>query len=267
MNAFGVTDPARLPVVVGPSYASAEQIPHGGARDARSVHSSTMTSRRYDEDEVREIFSLATRDEAHDAPLTADSGGLTLDDLQRIALEAGIEPARVADAAARLDARGAVAPLRRRSFGLPVGVSRVVDLPRAPTDREWERLVGEFRTTFGARGRTTTSGSLREWSHGNLHICVEPNERGEQLRLATLKDDGIALNLLGLLLAGMATLVGAVVAADGNPKKALLAFGVFGGMALAAFVANVIRLPRWARERERQMETTARHAVKMLSSM
>lgn len=38
-----------------------------------------------------------------------------------------------------------------------------------------------------------------------------------------------------------------------------------GGLALAAFGANLIRLPRWARERKRQMQAIAEHAVKLLS--
>jgi hypothetical protein len=223
-----------------------------------------MTERRYGDEEAREIFSLATAGETRDQSLPSDSRGLTLDDLQRIGQEAGIEPARVAEAAEKLDARGKLAPVRR-SFGLPVGLSRVVDLPRAPTDREWGQLISEFRTTFGAQGQTTTSGGLRQWSQGNLHISVEPTERGEQLRLSTLKEDAIALNGLGVVLGGMSVLMTAVVAAAGKPGKALVVLGLFGGMSLFAFGANLIRLPRWARERERQMQAIAEHAVKLLS--
>ena len=223
-----------------------------------------MTKRRYGDEEVREIFSLATTGDARDQSLPADSGGMTLDEIQRIGQEAGIEPARVAQAAEKLEARGRPAPVRR-SFGLPVGVTRVVDLPRAPTDREWEQLIAEFRTTFGIKGRATTSGGLREWSHGNLHICVEPTARGEQLRLSTLKDDGIAFNVMGVAVASMAAVLSAVIAAAGKPGKALIALAMFGGTSLAFFAANVFRLPRWARERERQMEALAEHAVKLLS--
>jgi hypothetical protein len=233
--------------------------------EAATVQSIPMTTRRYEDDEVREIFDLATTGGTSDRSLPAESGGLTLDELQHIGREAGIDPARVAQAAAKLDARGKPAPVRR-SFGLPVGVSRVVDLPRAPTDREWEQLISEFRTTFGAKGRASSSGGLREWSQGNLHICVEPTERGEQLRLSTLKDDGIALNGLGTVMGVMSMLMGAVVAAAGKPGKALVLIGMFGGMSLVAFGANVFRLPRWARERERQMEAIAEHAVKLLSN-
>lgn len=223
-----------------------------------------MTERRYGEEEVREIFALATTGGKHDSALPNESGGLTLEELQRIGREVGIEPARVAQAAGTLDARGRSAPVRR-SFGLPIGVSRVVDLPRAPTDREWEQLIAEFRSTFGTKGRATTSGGLREWAQGNLHICIEPTERGEQLRLSTLKEDGVALNGLAVVLAAMSALFGAVVAASGKPGKALLVLGLFGGMALFSFGANLIRLPRWARERERQMETLAERAVKLLA--
>ncbi|MGE0352384.1 MAG: hypothetical protein AB7I33_05985 [Gemmatimonadales bacterium] len=223
-----------------------------------------MTTRRYGDDEVREIFSLATTGGTRDRPLPAESGGLTLEELQHIGREAGIEPARVAQAAARLEARGRPASVRR-SFGLPVGVSRVVDLPRAPTDREWEQLIAGFRTTFGAQGQVTGSGGLRQWSQGNLHISVESTERGEQLRLSTLKGDAMSLNGLGLVMGGMSLLLGAVVFAAGKPGKALVLVGMFGGLALAAFGANLLRLPRWARERERQMEAIAEHAVKLLS--
>lgn len=223
-----------------------------------------MTQRRYGEDEVREIFSLATTGDTREGSLPGESGGLTLEELQRIGQEAGIEPAQVARAAEELDARGRP-PTVRRSFGLPIGVSRLVDLPRAPTDREWEQLVSEFRTTFGTRGHVTVSGGLRQWSQGNLYISVEPTQHGEQLRLSTLKGDAMALNGLGLMMTLMSVLMGAVVTAAGKPGKALVLAGMFGGMALAAFGANLIRLPAWARQRERQMEAIAEHAVKLLS--
>ena len=154
----------------------------------------------------------------------------------------------------------------RRSFGLPIGLSRVVDLPRAPTDREWEQLISQFRTTFGTPGHATTSGGLRGWSQGDLHISVEPTEHGEQLRLSTLKGDAMVFNGFGLLMGGMSVLMSAVVAAAGKPEKALVLLGMFGGMSLAAFGANVVRLPSWARERKRQMEEIAEHAVKLLSN-
>lgn len=224
-----------------------------------------MSTRRYGDEEVREIFSLATTGSDRDRAVPAESGGLSIDELRQIAREAGIDPGRVAAAAATLDARGRAAPVRR-ALGLPVGLSRVVDLPREPTEREWEQLVTVFRTTFGTTGEMSTTGGLREWKNGNLHICVEPTEHGHQLRLATLKDDAIALNVLGVVTGAMAVLMGAVVTLAGKPDKAMVVASMFGGMALLAFGANVIRVPRWARERERQLEDLANRAVKLLSN-
>jgi hypothetical protein len=114
-----------------------------------------MNQRRYSDEEVREIFSLAATGGARDQSRPAESDGLTLDELRRIGQEAGIEPARVAQAAETIDSRGRVAPVRR-SLGMPVGVSRVVDLPRAPTDREWEQLISEFRTWRWRRSGPTS---------------------------------------------------------------------------------------------------------------
>src|SRR5579884_132312 len=188
-----------------------------------------MTTRRYGTDEAREIFSLARTGDAQRQSLPAEPSGLSLDDLQRIGQEAGIDPARVAHAAERFDARARLARLTtvRRSFGLPVAVSRIIDLPRAPTDREWEQLVAEFRTTFGVHGQASTSGGLRDWSHGNLHISVEPTAGGQRLRLSDLKDDAVAINGVGFLIAGMGLLMGAVLAATGKPEKGLVILGVF----------------------------------------
>lgn len=223
-----------------------------------------MTERRYEDDEVREIISLATTGDTRDLPLHAETSALTLAELQHIGQEVGIEPARVAEAAQKLDARGRAAPIRR-SFGLPIGLSRVVDLPRAPTDREWEQLISEFRTAFGTPGQATTSGGLREWSQGDLHICVEPTEHGNQLRFSTLNELALVLNTLAVVMGGMSVLMGALAAAAGKSEKALVVLGLFGGIALAAFGTNLVRVPRWARERDRQMEALAERAVKLLS--
>ena len=224
-----------------------------------------MTTRRYGDDEVREIFSLATTSGTPDPSLPDESGGLTLDELQHIGQEAGIDPARVAQAAASLDARGSPASVRR-SFGLPIGLMRVIDLPRAPTDREWEQLISAFRSTFGAPGQATSSGGLREWSQGDLHISVEPTERGEQLRLSSLNSGAMALNALGIVTGGVSLLASAVATAAGKPAKALVVLGMFGGIALVAFGTNLLRSPRWARERERQLAAIAEHAMKLLSN-
>lgn len=210
--------------------------------------------RTYDDNEVREIFASAARRELAD-PRPGPSQGLTLVELQDIGREAGLDVAEVTRAAAALDNRAAQLPVRT-ALGTPIEVMRVVPLPRAPTTREWEQLVGELRATFRARGRVVSQGGLLEWVNGNLHACVEPGEGGYRLRLGTVKGNALALNAVGGvgLLAGLAAVAAALV--SGAPQD-LIVPGMLTATALGAVGANRIRLPRWASERSRQMDYIA----------
>lgn len=155
-----------------------------------------VEERRYRDEEVREIFELAARRDVGQLPSASAADGVTLADLQDIGRDVGLEPTAVAHAAVALEAQTPKSFLRT-SVGMPVGVGRIVPLPRPLTDSEWERLVAELRTTFGARGRVSTQGGLREWVNGNLHACIEPAEEGSRLRLGTVKGNAVMLNALG----------------------------------------------------------------------
>lgn len=63
-----------------------------------------MTKRRYGDEEVREIFSLATMG-TRERSLPAESGGLTLDELQRIGQEAASSRPSVANGSASARSR------------------------------------------------------------------------------------------------------------------------------------------------------------------
>ncbi|HEY0015076.1 MAG TPA: hypothetical protein VGC13_02115 [Longimicrobium sp.] len=217
-----------------------------------------MDERRYQEAEVAEIFKAATSPRAAQERAPATAGGFSLAELQSIGGEVGIEPERIAEAAAALEVRGVAAP-RRTHLGLPVSVARTVDLPRAPTDREWDMLVAELRETFGARGKDRSSGGLRAWNNGNLHAYVEPSETGYRLRLGTTKGgaaQGIQMGVAGLL-AGLILAVLLFAEVLDEDLSVLLIPALVGVVIL---VMNAIRLPGWAREREAQMEHIATRA-------
>lgn len=213
--------------------------------------------RAYRDDEVREIFALAARPIDGSAP--ARPGALTLGELQEIGREVGLDPGDVARAAAALDARGTALPART-SLGMPVGVGRIVPLPRAPSDEEWERLVAELRATFGARGRVSAQGGMREWANGKLHACVERGDGGYRLRLGTLKTNAQPVNAAGTIgILGGGAVFTILAATGGLPENIFLPMMLMAGGA-AAFVGNFLRLPRWADERSRQMEHIAERA-------
>ncbi|MDX1578241.1 MAG: hypothetical protein R3266_07140 [Gemmatimonadota bacterium] len=220
--------------------------------------------RIYREDEVEEIFALAAREGSAGVRAPSEGDGLTLGQLQEVGREVGLAPERVAEAAASLDARPAQLP-RQTLLGSPVSVGRIVELPRAPTDREWQFLVAELRETFGAQGRVTAHGDVREWSNGNLHAALEQTESGHRLRLGTRKGNAIEAAAGGAVGIGMALFFGVALLAAGKPEAVFLPilFALMGGSALAW---NALRLPRWADEREEQMERIGARARQLLTS-
>jgi len=205
--------------------------------------------RRYGEEEVAAIFESAAKH--------SSTSGLSLAELQAIGGEVGIAPERIADAAASLDLRRGAR--RRTQLGMPVSVGRVVDLPRAPTDLEWEQLLAELRATFGAHGKDRSSGGLRAWTNGNLHAYVEPTETGHRLRLGTMKSNGVALGWMGIVGLIVGLVMALFLVATGEVGDAIL-FAVIAAMGAAALGSNALRLPRWAQEREEQMEYIATRA-------
>jgi hypothetical protein len=133
---------------------------------------------------------------------------------------------------------------------MPVGVSRTVALPRAPTDGEWELLVRELRETFGAEGVVHSDGNLRTWRNGNLRAAIEPAEGGYQLRLRTVRGNAIAYTnmAVGLLVLTILLFFAGELAGEMD-MGALLA-----GMGAAMLAWNAVRQPGWASRREAQME-------------
>jgi len=219
--------------------------------------------RRYTDDEVAEIFEAAStpvvpRDDPADA---ASPTGLTLARLQEIGKEVGIAPERIAEAAAALDKRRPPIP-RRTDLGMPVSAAHIVDIPRPLTDREWSLVVADLRQTFGAWGHEDSQGGTRMWWNNNLHAVVEPTPTGYRLRLGTLKADGFAMNRV----AAAAIAMSLVVAFVGGKPDAIPGILAIGSMGAGALAFNALRLPRWARLRERQMQDVAERTLALVGS-
>jgi hypothetical protein len=221
-----------------------------------------MAERRYDEEETRRIFDAASRvrglPEGGSEPA---SSGFTLAELQQIGAEAGLDPAGIADAARTVDARASVAVATRRMAGLPIGVARAVDLPSAFDDSDWNRLVADLRETFDARGRVRVDGDFREWRNGNLRALVEPTDGGYRLRLRTMKGSAYqAITFAGVALA-VSVLMIVLGILDGEPFDDWPVAMFLSLAGLASMAVSAVRLPAWARTRERQMEEVAQRAL------
>jgi len=214
-----------------------------------------MSERRYNDKEIAAIFRAATEGPHEPEREVPREEGLSVTDLQAIGKEVGIPADAIAHAAQALDAR--VGAPARTLLGLPIGVARTVNLNRRLTDAEWERLVVQLREVFDARGRTRTDGSLRQWTNGNLQVLLEPIESGHRLRFRTTHGAaraaigaGFAIMGLGVTIAITSAIGGYFV--DAIPGITLLLAGGAGMVASGA-----LRLPRWARVRQRQMDELA----------
>lgn len=219
-------------------------------------------NRTYDDDEVREIFSLAAESPEAAPPTAAARSGLTLPELQEVGREVGLEPERVARAAALLDAGAEPLP-RETALGVPVRVGRDVELPRPLTDREWEIVAAELRDAFDSGGRVLSRGSSHEWSDGEVHAWLEPTPTGHRLRLVARSQPVTVLTVAGLfgLFAGLLLLLtsGLDATTFGSTWELLLPalLALVGGGAAGM---NVLRLRRWADDRERRLEHVAERA-------
>jgi hypothetical protein len=212
--------------------------------------------RRFTEEEVAEILQSAAELEHSDKMLSRSSTGLTLSELNEIGREAGISPEALRRAVSRLS----VPEQRVRTMaGLPIGVGRTVELGRTVSDAEWDRLVVLLRETFDARGVIKHEGSFRSWSNGNLQILLEPGASGHRLRMKTFNEGARILMIGGLAMAGMVTLmvVAALFKGVNWEPGFTAAIGALAASAAAMLGLGAIRLPRWARTRQQQMNEIA----------
>jgi hypothetical protein len=214
-------------------------------------------NRKYSEKEIAAIFEQASRDQEHANQRKNDSEGLSLEELQEIGRQTGIDPALISKAAATVgDVRSSEPPPAPSTIlGIQTSASRIVDLNGDLSDDDWGRLVIEMREIFNAHGKSETQGAFRSWRNGNLRITVEPTDAGDRLRMSTKK--GNAPGIVFGIAAAMTMLLGTLLLTlifDSSPEgvfsvRSLILLSVAGGLGI-----NLMQLPRWVTERESQMD-------------
>lgn len=211
------------------------------------------TERRYDDDEVAEIFQKAAEGPQALARHAGGDAGMTLAELQEIGREAGLSPEAVESAARSLELRPQAGV--RRYLAMPIGVERTVELHRKLTEAEWERLVVQLRETFNARGVVSANGSFRQWTNGNLQALLEPTANGHRLRMSTVRGGSIFSMNIGIGMIGMGTLMAIVGGIAGHLGEMWMGAAMLSAMGATAVAVGGLRLPSWARRRARQMES------------
>ncbi len=140
-------------------------------------------------------------------------------------------------------------------FGSPVGVSITVDLPRMPTETEWNALVVDLRTTFNAQGALHQAGDFRQWTNGNLKIFLEPMGEGSRLRMTTKNASGVSGLWAGPVYIGMALFMVLLVFVAAKFEPFILGFS--GIIALAGILVHAyyrMKMLGWSEARQAQMQ-------------
>ena len=223
------------------------------------------SDRRYSQKEIADIFKKASEEQERIKEQSALEDGLTLEELHQIAKEAGIAPELISDAAARLE-HSVEAPPEKRFLGFPTSVNRIIDLKAPLSDDDWDKLVVEIRQAFGARGKITREGKLREWSNGNLHILVEPTPHGHRLRMGTEKGSakGFLWASISWIMAGIFIFISSALA-SGVDFSILFPAIFFAVAGIAGIGFTGLHLSQWRYDRADQMDAIGSVALNLVS--
>lgn len=151
-----------------------------------------MPDRIYTEDQVRAIIKRAVELQEH---TPAPTHGLTIDELERLGEEVGLDASFLRMAASEVANTGQTLQRRSEMTDTLVVVERWIEGPLSAEG--WEDVVAMLRERFGIDaaawtgtsgmgGRVETVGNAQEWSHTSslgVETRVGVSERGDRVRL------------------------------------------------------------------------------------
>jgi hypothetical protein len=210
-----------------------------------------MAERLYDEKQVAQILHQAAQRQAVANP-DAASAGLTLEEIQRLAEEVGIDPGLITQAASDVDIQTSPSGSPDRPFSLLL--DRAVD--GQISEEVWEDLVVQLRHYAGRPGEVKAGSASREWigrsDAGTLTLMA--TRSGERTRLRLMANFNNGASAWGVLpMAGffVGTMAGALTfKAFGAP----IGLSVFGTVMTASVLYAAIGVKRWGARRRQEVK-------------
>ncbi len=231
--------------------------------------------RTYSEQDVAAIIARAAERQA-EAARTPTREGLTLDEIERLGSDAGLDTADLRAAAAELDETGRTLSRQASQTKTQVVVERWLDAPL--TLEGWENTVDALRGHFGASamaalgmpaaGDVRQVGAAFEWSHtSNLGVqtTVAASPRGERTRLrmtqlvglGSPRAEGVAYGgFVAFVLAGIALVAGIKLDAA-TLTTVLTTLAVFAASLAIAIPATTALDRRWRARKLRDLDALA----------
>jgi len=239
--------------------------------------------RTYSEREVASIIERAVERQAETDQMEG-APGLTLDEIERLGQDAGIDPAHLRAAAQEMGTRGRTFSGTSGMTRTHVHVERWVDGPLI--EEAWEDTVAYLRQHFGAEmsavmgmggNQVQQIGQAHEWTHTSglgVQTRVTVSPRGERTRLRITQLVGLSSTRVeGLGYGSLIALVGALIGGgigssivDG-PAGAIVGMVVAFLLTLAVAAPIVTRLDeKWRAKKLRQLGELADELAPMLAT-
>lgn len=229
---------------------------------------SDQQSRRYSEREIGAILKRATElqdDRERTTGITPE--GLTLDEIEQIAHEVGVDADLVRLAATEMIYTGT--PEKRWYFlGGPLKTEEHALVPTHPTDEDLDEMVVAIREHLGQKGSFEKLNGALTWTSpergDQVEISVVPE--GEQTRIQGKQFFlGIAMLFFFLPLFFM-LVIGSAYLAEEVGMPMLLEMALLIGAMLTVFGLGRVGFKFWTRQQRKQMATLIQHLGEMVEA-
>src|SRR5687768_2145152 len=148
----------------------------------------SQDSKRYTETEFSLILAKAAEISGSSSAIDRIEDGLTIEEIESIAAEAGLSPESVARAARLVSDEGRPS-LLRRAVGGSFRVRRTFTVPGEFTDERARRVMDSARRTMQTNGAGDASASGVSWSAGQAgRVFVSAHGEGTETRVQVAVD-------------------------------------------------------------------------------
>jgi hypothetical protein len=185
--------------------------------------------RQFEPEEAQEIIKRSARLQA-ESDTEPDYGRLSLEELEELATEVGIDPVFVERAVQEIEGRS---KRKKRRFGAAGTqlLNRTVNV--ILTNEAWEEMVDELRLFVGKPGTLVSSGATREWTGGYDvgTLTLTASVRGGVTRLRLLSEYNGGLGLAWTT-GGVTALMGSLLLWKALTRVSVIAGGWAIGVAV-----------------------------------
>ena len=225
-----------------------------------------MPDRRFDDKEVGQILKAAAEMQSS-LTKTGSADGITLQELQRLAEEVGLNPDNIEEAARNLQP-----DVSWKSRGSSNSSLLERTIRGEITEETWEDLVTEVRRITGKPGVTELNGSTREWLGGSEteSVMFSATTRGGRTQFKLLGDCSgeVAMTwTIGFVLTFLSSLAPLIVTAKqhlGTAPLLVLALTCFAALLGYYVTLSVVRNSR--RRHSSQIEALTARIVELAES-